>query len=70
MKTWKIASVTNPTEQVTYTVIRNNQAPDNPYIVYREWWCEGKHRQQLAKWADLASAMYQISDLVQENDSF
>ena len=64
MKTWKMASITNPTEQCTYTVIRNNEAKTDPYTVYREWYCEGKHRQRLARYADLGSALYYITDLI------
>ena len=70
MKTWKIASITSPAEQCTYTVIRNNEAQANPFTVYKVWYCEGKHREQLGKWADLASAMYYITDRICHNDTF
>lgn len=31
---------------------------DNPYRVYRRWWEQGMHREQLHACADMASALW------------
>lgn len=48
----------------TYLVIHDDSDKHNPYRVYREWHDGGKHRKLVAKYADMASCMFTLTDVV------
>lgn len=50
-----------------HLVVKKVADPVNPYRVYRVWWEQGTHREQLNKYADFNSALCFIQQYYQAN---
>ena len=47
----------------TYRVVYDDQAKNNPYTIYKEWYDRGKHSTKLTAYADMTSCLYHIAQM-------
>ena len=51
-----------------YFEIKYDDGNTNPYVLYRKYWKSGWHREQIVRYANLASVTWYINDYVMKND--
>lgn len=50
--------------------IKNDADKHNPFRLYTKWWDGGWHRKLLVKYANFASVIYRIKDMMLDGDGF
>lgn len=64
--THKVAEVLDPRHNDYLLIIHDSREKWNPCIIYRKWYDNGWHRRKVTAYADIASAVSFIADVLVE----
>ena len=64
--THKVADVLDPRHNDYLICIYDTREKLNPYVIYRKWYNDGWHRRKITAYADMASVLLFMADVLTE----